>query len=86
MTDAATRQILTEALITKISRLESELKRCREHPFDLDESDRQLTIRALAVQSLESPGFELACRKIAILLEGEPLFDEFMRLLKDLFP
>ena len=52
----------------------------------LDESDRQLMLRALAVQSLESPGFEQACRKIAILLKGEPLFDEFMSLLKDLFP
>lgn len=54
--------------------------------FDLDEDDRQLTLRALAVQSLESPGFELACRGIAILLEGEALFDSFRGLLKDLFP
>lgn len=54
--------------------------------FDLDEADRQLTIRALAVQSLESPGFELACRKIAILLEGEVMFDSLRGFLKDLFP
>ncbi len=49
------------------------------------EMDRQLMIRALAVQSLESPGFEAACRKIAVKLQGEGLFDEFMRLMADLF-
>ena len=54
--------------------------------FDLDESDRQLTIRALAVQSLESPGFEPACRKIAVILEGEEMFDSLRGLLRDLFP
>lgn len=41
MTDAATRQILTQALITKISRLEAELKRTREHGGATDDELRE---------------------------------------------
>lgn len=56
-----------------------------EMKFEIDEMDRQLTIRALAVQSLTSPGFEHACRKIAVTLEGEKMFDQFMSYMEDLY-
>ena len=47
----------------------------------LQESDRQLIIRALAVQSHTSPGFHDACKRIADELEGTFMFDEFYNLL-----
>lgn len=53
--------------------------------INIEESDRQLAIRALAVQALKFPGFKLACRNIATTLRGEDLFDEFMSLMVDLF-
>lgn len=54
--------------------------------LELEEGDRQLTVRALAVQSLESPGFTQASRAIAMKLGGGGMFDEFRRLLADKFP
>jgi len=48
-----------------------------------DHSDRQLTLRALAIQSLRDPGFEYASREIAKKLEGEAVFDSFRGLLVD---
>jgi len=51
----------------------------------LDEADWQLTLRALAVQSLHSPGFEPACRKIAKQFRGEELYDSFRDTMKDLY-
>ncbi len=36
-----------------------------EHDLDLDESDRQLVLLALAVLSLESPGMDYALNEIA---------------------
>ena len=47
-----------------------------------DESDRQLTLRALAIQSLRDPGFEYASREVAKKLSGEDMFDSFRELLK----
>lgn len=49
------------------------------------ESDRQLILRALAIQSLCYPGFEYANREIAKKLKGEAMFDEFKILLADMF-
>lgn len=54
--------------------------------LEIEESDRQLTIRALAVQSLESPGFTQASRAIAMKLGGGGMFDDFRRSLQDKFP
>ena len=48
-----------------------------------DESDRQLTLRALAIQSLRDPGFEYASREVAKKLSGEAMFDSFRELLRD---
>ena len=47
----------------------------------LQEADRQLIIRALAVQAHTSPGFHDACQRIALELEGTFMFDEFYALL-----
>ena len=52
--------------------------------FQIDESQRQLTVRALAVQSLVSPGFVHADREIAEILQAGEMFDEFRRLLDDI--
>jgi len=49
----------------------------------LEEDQRQLMIRALAVQALSSPGFFDACERSAAQLDGNLIFDEFYRLLKD---
>lgn len=54
--------------------------------FELDEGQRQLTLRGLAVQSLRAPGFEMACREIARALDGEELFDTLRRLRSDVEP
>ena len=83
MTDAAGKLTATDhmTLAKIIAELNAELQR----KPDIDEAERQLIIRALAVQSLESPGFRDACRKIAVKLQGGEMFDEFMRLLADLF-
>lgn len=51
--------------------------------LELEEVDRQLVLRALAVQSLESPGFEHASRNIAKILQGEVSFDHLRRQLED---
>ena len=51
--------------------------------YGLAESDRQLIIRALAVQALTDPGFDEASRQAAIQLSGEPMFEEFVILLED---
>ena len=51
--------------------------------FGLDEGQRQLTIRALAVQALRNPGFKMASREAAEALHGGKMFDEFVRLLDD---
>ena len=52
--------------------------------FQIDESQRQLTVRALAVQSLVNPGFVHADREIAEVLHAGAMFDEFVRLLDDI--
>lgn len=52
--------------------------------YKLDESQRQLTIRALAVQGLRNPGFAAASREAALELEGGAMFDSFTKLLSDL--
>jgi len=49
------------------------------------ESDRQLMLRALAIQSLCYPGFEYACREITKKLEGEKMHDNFRILLEHQF-
>ena len=51
--------------------------------YGLVESDRQLIVRALAVQALTDPGFAEASRQAAIQLHGEPMFEEFVILLED---
>ena len=51
--------------------------------YGIDESQRQLMIRALAVQALTDPGFAEASRQAAIQLHGEPMFEEFVILLED---
>ena len=52
--------------------------------FGIDESQRQLMIRALAIQALVSPGFKSASREAAVALYGPEMFDEFIRLLEDI--
>lgn len=52
--------------------------------FRIDEGQRQLTVRALAVQSLVNPGFVHADREIAEILFAGDMFDEFRRLLDDI--
>lgn len=52
----------------------------------LDDADRQLVIRGLALQSLRDPGFEFACRQIAIKLAGVTMFDQLFRSLSDITP
>jgi hypothetical protein len=47
----------------------------------LEEMDRQMIIRALAVQAHSAPGFRDACAKIAENLQGTFMFDEFYSLL-----
>lgn len=54
--------------------------------FGLDEGQRQLTLRALAVQGLRSPGFKMASREAAEALHGGAMFDEFCHLLQDVEP
>lgn len=52
--------------------------------FKIDEGQRQLTVRALAVQSLVNPGFVHADREIAEILFAGAMFDEFLGLLEDI--
>ena len=61
-------------------------------PLDLEESDRQLVLMALAVLSLECPGFDDALNRIAIRIDnvksdrrGE-LYDEFRKYRADVTP
>ena len=51
----------------------------------VENADRQLMIRGLAVQSLTSPGFELACRNCAKKLKAEEMFDSFRESMGDLY-
>ena len=48
--------------------------------FDLDESDRQMTILALAHLALERPGWDDALSRVADKMGGKPLFEEFKTL------
>lgn len=52
----------------------------------IDEEQRQMLLRSLAVNSLFSPGFEWVSREIAKLYYGEKMFDDFRKSLSDLFP
>ncbi len=47
----------------------------------MTEEKRQLTIRALALQSLHYPGLRHASREIATDLRGAEMFDEFEKVL-----
>lgn len=51
--------------------------------FVIEEGQRQLMIRALAVQSLTDPGFAEASRQAADQLGGEPMFGQFVIFLED---
>ena len=46
--------------------------------YELDEAQRQLLVRALAVQALESPGFADASRRIAVQFSASVMFDSFV--------
>ena len=50
-----------------------------------EDADRQLMIRGLAVQSLTSPGFELACRECAKKLNFEEMYDSLRESMGDLY-
>lgn len=54
--------------------------------FEIEEADRQMIIRGLAVQSLRSPGFEYACREISKVFRAEEMFNGFRHLLEDVEP
>ena len=54
--------------------------------FTIEEADRQMIIRGLAVQSLRSPGFKMACRLIAANLQGTDMFDNFCEVMADVEP
>lgn len=52
--------------------------------YGIDEGQRQLMIRALAIQALVNPGFKDASREAAVALYGPEMFDEFIGLLDDI--
>lgn len=52
--------------------------------YGIDEGQRQLMIRALAIQGLVNPGFKDASHEAAVALYGAEMFDEFIRLLDDI--
>lgn len=52
----------------------------------MKEDERQLMIRALAVQGLRNPGFDCACRQAAQTLLGVKMYDDFRKLLADQHP
>jgi hypothetical protein len=49
----------------------------------LEETDRQLTLLALAELALSRPGFDEALSLIAELLAGQEMFEEFKRINAD---
>jgi hypothetical protein len=56
--------------------------------LELEEGDRQLLLLALAVLSLESPGFDYALNAIAVRIDNvhdgrAVMYDEFRELRKD---
>ena len=53
--------------------------------YGIDEMQRQLMIRSLAIQALVNPGFKYASREAAVALYGAEMFDEFERLMSDLY-
>ena len=52
--------------------------------YGIDESQRQLMIRALAIQALVNPGFKMASREAAVALYGGKMFDDLIRNLDDI--
>lgn len=60
-----------------------------DHPaaptVQFHEGDRQMMVRALAINSLVDPGFEYCSREIAKKLLAEEMLDEFRRVLNDRF-
>ncbi len=53
--------------------------------LEIDEGDRQLLLLALAVLSLDSPGFDYALNKIAVRIDNTEadraiMYDSFRRL------
>ncbi len=57
--------------------------------FEIEEGDRQLILLALAVLSLDSPGFDYALNKIAMRIDNidadrAKTYDAFRRARKDL--
>jgi len=53
--------------------------------LEIEEGDRQMVLRALAIQGLCYPGFEYSNREIAKKLLGEGMYDSFRELLQDDF-
>lgn len=52
--------------------------------FGIEESQRQLMIRALAVQALIHRGLKDASREAAVALYGGKMFDDLIRNLEDI--
>ena len=52
-------------------------------PLEIDSSDRQLIVRALALQSILAPGFHEADQRVASLLGMEGYYNDFLRMLRD---
>lgn len=53
---------------------------------EIEEGERQLIVRALAVQAKQYPGFMAACRQSAVTFKAVKLFDDFLKLLPDRVP
>lgn len=55
-----------------------------EMKFELeDDAQRQLLVRALAEQAIQSPGFADASRRIAVRFSAGEMFDAFVEAMKD---
>lgn len=54
--------------------------------YYIGEGDRQLLLLSLALLSRLRPGFEPACRKSAILLNGEQLYQALQKYNSDVQP
>lgn len=55
-----------------------------EMKFELEnDAQRQLLVRALAEQAIQSPGFADASRRIAVRFDAGYMFDAFVEAMKD---
>ena len=51
--------------------------------FSIEESQRQLILRGLAVQAIRAPGFTAACLEVAEVLQGDVMFRDLVHSMMD---